>query len=133
MEPNGHVPDLLMKVFSPSVSVLFLSSVLSVAGVMVYCLIRNRGSFYPGSSHGYMMPVRDVRGAFVWPSEDIRDGVRTRCQIPDDDEVEGICQKFEEAGEDEIYVTPMVPFILPMAVSLILVLLVGDPLLSVLC
>ena len=58
---------------------------------------------------------------------------RTRCQIPDDDEVEGLCQKFEEAGEDEIYVTPMVPFILPMAVSLILVLLVGDPLLSVLC
>ena len=133
MEPNGNVPDILTKVFSPSVSVLFLSSVLSVAGVMVYCLIRNRGSFYPGSSHGYMMPVRDVRGAFVWPSEDIRDGVRTRCQIPDDDEVEGICQKFEEAGEDEIYVTPMVPFILPMAVSLILVLLVGDPLLSVLC
>ena len=133
MEPNGNVPDILMKVFSPSVSVLFLSSVLSVAGVMVYCLIRNRGSFYPGSSHGYMMPVRDVRGSFVWPSEDIRDGVRTRCQIPDDDEVEGICQKFEEAGEDEIYVTPMVPFILPMAVSLILVLLVGDPLLSVLC
>ena len=133
MAPNEHVPDILMKVFSPSVSVLFMSSVLSVAGVMVYCLIRNRGSFFPGSTHGYMMPVGDVRGSFVWPSEDICDGVRTRCQIPDDDDVSEICDRFEEAGEEEIYVTPMVPFILPMAVSLILVLLVGDPLLSVLC
>ena len=133
MNPNGNVPDILTKVFSPSVSVLFLSSVLSVAGVMVYCLIRNRGMPFPGATHGYMMPVSDVGGSFVWPSEDIRDGVRTRCQIPDDESVPNICRRFEEAGEEEIYVTPMVPFILPMAISLILVLLIGDPLLSVLC
>ena len=122
---EGHgIIEMLMV---PSLSVLFLASLVSVAGCAVYCTIRNHGFTVPGFYCGYMMPVADVCGSFVWPAEDIVDGMRCRCAIPDDENAVEICDKFRSLGLSEIYVTPMVPFIVPIAFSLIFVILFGSP------
>ena len=120
---NGVLESLMV----PSFSVLFLASVLSVAGCAVYCTVRNHGVFVPGFYCGYMMPVADVCSSFVWPAEDIVDGKRCRCSIPEEGKNVEICDRFRSLGLSEIYVTPMVPFVVPIAFSLIFVLLFGSP------
>ena len=122
-EGNG----ILEMFMAPSLSVLFLASLISVVGCAVYCTVRNHGITVPGFYCGYMMPVADVCGSFVWPAEDIVDGKRCRCAIPDDENAVDICDKFRSLGLSEIYVTPMVPFIVPIAFSLIFVILFGSP------
>ena len=121
---SGALESLMV----PSFSVLFLASVLSVVGCAVYCIIRNRGISMPGFYCGYMMPVADVCGSFVWPAEDIVDGKRCRCGIPDEGGTVEICDRFRSLGLSEIYVTPMVPFVVPIAFSLIFIVLFGSPL-----
>ena len=120
---NGVLESLIV----PSFSVLFLASVLSVAGCAVYCTVRNHGASVPGFYCGYMMPVADVCSSFVWPAEDIVDGKRCRCSIPEEGKNVEICDRFRSLGLSEIYVTPMVPFVVPIAFSLIFVLLFGSP------
>ncbi len=120
---NGVLESLMV----PSFSVLFLASVLSVAGCAVYCTVRNHGASVPGFYCGYMMPVADVCSSFVWPAEDIVDGKRCRCSIPEEGKNVEICDRFRSLGLSEIYVTPMVPFVVPIAFSLIFVLLFGSP------
>ena len=120
---NGVLESLMV----PSFSVLFLASVLSVAGCAVYCTVRNHGVSVPGFYCGYMMPVVDVCSSFVWPAEDIVDGKRCRCSIPEEGKNVEICDRFRSLGLSEIYVTPMVPFVVPIAFSLIFVLLFGSP------
>ena len=120
---NGVLESLMV----PSFSVLFLASVLSVAGCAVYCTVRNHGVSVPGFYCGYMMPVADVCSSFVWPAEDIVDGKRCRCSIPEEGKNVEICDRFRSLGLSEIYVTPMVPFVVPIAFSLIFVLLFGSP------
>ena len=120
---NGVLESLMV----PSFSVLFLASVLSVAGCAVYCTVRNHGVSVPGFYCGYMMPVADVCSSFVWPAEDIVEGKRCRCSIPEEGKNVEICDRFRSLGLSEIYVTPMVPFVVPIAFSLIFVLLFGSP------
>ena len=120
---NGVLESLMV----PSFSVLFMASVLSVAGCAVYCTARNHGASVPGFYCGYMMPVADVCSSFVWPAEDIVDGKRCRCSIPEEGKNVEICDRFRSLGLSEIYVTPMVPFVVPIAFSLIFVLLFGSP------
>ncbi len=118
---------LMESMMAPSFSVLFLASLVSVTGCALYCTVRNRGISLPGFYRGYVMPVADVCCSFVWPAEDIVDGERRRCGIPDDGNVVEIFDRFRSLGRSEIYVTPMVPFIVPIAFSLIFVMLFGSP------
>ena len=120
---NGFLESLMI----PSFSVLFLASILSVVGCALYCTVRNHGMTMPGFYCGYMMPVADVCNSFVWPAENIIDGKRCRCTVPDDGNEVEICDKFRSLGLSEIYVTPMVPFVVPIAFSLIFIVLFGSP------
>lgn len=124
----SDVNELVRIVFAPSISLLFLASVFSVFGCSAYCIAKNRGQTVTGRYRGFMMPVCQVDGAFVWPAENIIGGKRVRCGIPDDSDVPDICEKFRTAGIEKIYVTPMVPFILPITAALIFVLSIGNPL-----
>lgn len=119
-----EAPGMVESIIIPSVSVLFLASVMSVLGCILYCTVRSRG----GSIRGYMMPAADVPDSFVWPAERLVNGDRERCGIPDDGDVERICREYQDAGIDEMFVTPMMPFIVPIAAALAMTALFGNPL-----
>lgn len=123
-----EAPGMAGNIIVPSVSVLFLASVMSVIGCVIYCTFRNRGRPVRGFYRGYLMPVADVQDAFVWPAEDLVNGVRVRCGIPDDEDAGRICREYQDAGIDKMFVTPMMPFIVPIAAALITIMLFGNPL-----
>ncbi len=129
MDLFPDVPAVLKTAFPPAVAVLFTGAVMSVVGGAVYCTSRNlkSHSFVRGFYRGYMMPVAAVPDAFAWPAEDIVGGERVRCGIPADDDVEKVCGRFLENGISEMYVTPMMPFIVPLTAALLFVLAFGNP------
>ncbi len=129
------VPAVLETAFPPAVATLFLGSVFSVAGCAVYCTcenLRNHG-LIRGFYRGYMMPAVMVPISFAWPAENIVGGKRVRCGIPEDEDVESICERYRENGIFEMYVTPMVPFVVPLTAALVFVLVFGNPMFILQC
>ncbi|MCQ2084584.1 MAG: hypothetical protein MJZ21_00370 [archaeon] len=120
------VLDILNMVFAPSVAMMFIASIMSVACCSVYCSAR---SLSCGSIrfNGYRLPVTDVGSHFVWPMEDIEDGKVVRCAIPEDKSIGEICTRFERAGVKDILVTPMVPFLVPLTVAFVMIMVLGSP------
>ena len=112
---------------NPAVSVLVLGLVLSILSCPAI-LIRNlrRGDTAGRVLTTYRMLVEEARGAFVWPVEEIRDGALVPCHSYD--RREKVLDALSEAGVAEVRVTPMVPFILPLTVALMLVTVLGSPL-----
>lgn len=112
---------------NPAVSVLVLGLVLSILSCPAI-LIRNlrRGDTAGRVLTTYRMSVEEARGAFVWPVEEIRDGALVPCHSYD--RREKVLDALSEAGVAEVRVTPMVPFILPLTVALMLVTVLGSPL-----
>lgn len=76
----------------------------------------------------YRMDVRSARGSHVWPLED-SDG-ETVFRAPLSDDTEGRYDRLEAAGAEDVLVTPMVPFIVPLTASFLAVMVLGDPLMS---
>ncbi len=126
----SDVPAILKTLFPPAVATLFLGSILSVVGCAVYCTymnLQNQG-LIRGFYRGYMMPAVMVPISFAWPAENIVGGERVRCGIPADEDVEEICDRYRENGIYEMYVTPMMPFVVPLTAALVFVLVFGNPL-----
>ena len=94
---------------------------------MFYYLARNliKGDRkFPQMLIGYVKPISSVDEEKEWPIQDIIDGevvIRTR---PADD---GAVQRLKEAGAENIWVTPIIPFIIPLTVAYVIVLLIGNP------
>ena len=70
------------------------------------------------------MGIEDARHSFVWPTEDAVDGEKVRMRVSEDT---GAYDRMEASGYGEIMVTPMIPFLFPMAVALSVVVLFGSP------
>ncbi len=126
--PLIEVPDsIVSEVFTFAVSTLFLGSVITALS-SVYFVITNykKGDKGRCMMTGYTMDVYDARSANVWPMHDVVDGKLVRCHMPDDPTE--IYDRLEYAGESRIWVTPMIPFIVPLAVASAFIALIGNPL-----
>jgi len=76
---------------------------------------------------GYRMEVREARGKFVWPMEYLDGGERKIGLFPKGDERENdLLEELEKAGAERIWVTPKVPFLIPLTLSLLLSTLLGN-------
>lgn len=106
---------------NPPLVILTAASFLSMLYV-IPVLRRTIRSGKPSLSC-YRMPLDEVPGRFVWPVEDIVDGGLRRVDPSDD--ADGVCGRLREAGYGDVEVTPMIPFVLPIAVAYILVMTVG--------
>lgn len=118
------------EIFVFSVSVLFFSTILTVLGSAYYILTYSkedkRGKKY---AVGCVMSLERARKSHVWPKEDIIDGKLCPCGLSD--EPEEIYDRLEKNGIEEVWTTPMIPFIIPIAVSTIFLIVVGNPLLLI--
>jgi preflagellin peptidase FlaK len=119
--PEGVLPG----VFVFSAAVLFHALLFSLSGA-AYIFLRNLRYGYIGSRalHGYLMDIDDAEKSHVWPMDDT-DGERLfRIPIPEDPSE--IYSRLRSYGEKEIWVTPMIPFILPVFASVVFVGLAGN-------
>ena len=73
---------------------------------------------------GYRMDVKEAEKTFVWPMEKVVDGKRVRVLFPKNIEDDTLA-KLREHGAKRIWVTPKIPFIIPIFVGTLVAALVG--------
>jgi len=108
-------------IFSNSV-VLFLFIPLSL---LVYNIARRNVEF-PYCVLGYRMHVEKAKEKYVWPLERIVDGKRRFFYMPKDFDAEGELEEFERKGIREIWVTPKIPFMIPLLAGFVCSFVLGD-------
>ena len=108
-------------IFSNSV-ILFLFIPL---GLFLYNLI-HRDITFPQALLGYQMPVSEAKKKYVWPLEKIKDGKRVFSYRPTTFETDDEIKLFEKNGIKRIWVTPKIPFMIPLLAGFIATFILGD-------
>ena len=114
-------------VFPPAMKVLLLSCIITIVVGGAWIMYKGRGLAHLISAD-YRISLEEARRSFVWVLEDVSEGKAIR--IPRSDDVEGACRRLEGIGRTDVLVSPMFPFIIPMAVSLVYLLIAGCPFIS---
>lgn len=119
-----HSSGIQGLLFNPPFMVLFVA--LSVSLFSTICVLyRSVGSGNPSLTR-YRMSLDEAERSFVWPMEDYVDGKVVRVDgIPPENAP--VYDRLRMNGVRDVEVTPMVPFVLPLAVSYIIVMVLGDP------
>ena len=122
--PAGNVSQLIV----PAFSVFFIAAVLTILAAVPYLIINlMRGDReFPYMLAGYRMDLEKVPGSHVWPMEDMCGGMEVRSLSGFDDP--GTVDRLREFGRDRVWVTPIIPFLVPMVVSYAIVVFLGNPL-----
>ena len=74
----------------------------------------------------YPMALKEAESSYVWPAVDVENGELIR-RRPSGDPGEAFA-RLKAAGIEEIPVTPMIPFVAPIAAGFIAVIIAGNPL-----
>ena len=127
--PLLTAPALVEGIFVFSLSVLFTAAL----GTVLFCLAngwrnRNAPESWFRRLTGRRLPLEEAERAFVWPVEDVRNGQIVPVGACGDDELPDVNQRLRAAGAETVYVTPMIPFVVPLAIAVPFVALVGSPL-----
>jgi len=128
--PLVDIPgNIASQIFVLSISVLFLAAVMTVP-VIMYFIARNAKAGGPSKRmfSGYRMEISKAESSDVWPIEDIIDGEPVSIKIPKDEDIPGIYARLREAGREEVWVTPMIPFVIMIAAATAAIVLIGNPL-----
>ncbi len=126
--PLIAIPEgLFSEVFVFSLAVLFYALLFSLT-TAIYFIYRNvrEGNLSRRMFSGYVMDVEDALDTYVWPMDDVIDGNLEKIQIPEF--TLEVYERLMGKGEKQIWVTPMIPFIVPIFVAFIFTGLVGNPL-----
>ena len=81
---------------------------------------------FPHCFIGYKITIKEAREKFVWPIEKIINGKRKLVKMPKTFDIDEELAEFEKYGIKEIWVTPKVPFMIPLLAGFIVAFLVGD-------
>ncbi|MCD6467725.1 MAG: prepilin peptidase [Thermoplasmata archaeon] len=97
---------------------------------LVYNAIK-RDVEFPYALIGYRMDVEEAKKKFVWPLEKIVDGKRKLMFMPEEfDAVEHI-EELEKTGRKKIWVTPKIPFMIPLLMGFVFAFFFGDILFAI--
>ena len=75
---------------------------------------------------GYKMSINKARDKFVWPLERFIDGKRKFVYLPKEFDVSEEYDEFEKHNINEIWVTPKIPFMIPLLIGFIFAFVFGD-------
>jgi preflagellin peptidase FlaK len=116
--------------FGFSIIVIFYAAITVVLTLPIYYLLKNRPGerTLPHALFGYRMRIEEARKRFVWPMEVIRNGRVVTRLYPGDEDPQAEFDALQTAGRNIIWVTPKIPFMLPMTAGYLLALLLGNPL-----
>lgn len=108
-------------IFSNSV-ILFLFIPLSL---FIYNLLHREIKF-PHAFLGYQMAVAEAKTKFVWPLEKIQKGKRVFSYRPTTFDTEEEFTLFEKHGIKKVWITPKIPFMIPLLAGYIATFILGD-------
>ena len=115
--------------FMPFSWVIFQNSLIIFLFIPLSLFIYNiikRNTKFPNAFLGYVMDIKTAREKFVWPLERIVDGEIKRVYVPKEFDASKEFDKFEKEGIKEIWVTPKVPFMIPLLIGFIISFILGD-------
>ena len=122
--PDGPISQFM----TPAFAVLTMALVISL-GYGVYNIVRNliEGNIrVPQMFLGTIMPLEVARNSKVWPMEEVvGNNVELLASANED---EDIWDKLESAGEKNVWVTAIIPFLIPITIAYILMISIGFPL-----
>jgi preflagellin peptidase FlaK len=96
--------------------------------LIVYNISRHDLKF-PHTMLGYKLPITEVRKRFVWLMERMVDGKRKLIPFPggeEDFDLKSELQLLQKAEIKSVWVTPKIPFIIPMTIGLIITIIIGN-------
>jgi len=97
-----------------------------IIGLLFYNISKHQLKF-PHALLGYRLPIKEIPNKFVWPMERILNGKRKLMVMPDKDlNITDELEKFRKFGIKSIWVTPKIPFIIPIIIGLILTIFLGN-------
>jgi len=119
----------ILNSFMPFSWVILSNSVLLFLLIPVGLLLFNvtrRNIEFPYLLLGYRLSVEKAKERFVWPLEKIVDGKRKFSYMPKDFDVENDLETFEKNDIMEIWVTPKIPFMIPLLAGFLCSFILGD-------
>jgi len=128
--PEGTASQIL----AFPISVFFIAGLMMIP-LIFYFIVRNLredGKVCRRAFHGYRMEIKKAKGSHVWPLEDVEDGKEVFIGVPQDEEMPQIYSRLEDAGYERIWVTPMIPFLIPIAMAVVFLFTIGNPLFLIL-
>jgi archaeal preflagellin peptidase FlaK len=100
---------------------------LTVPVVLFFHNLYRRDFRFPTMFFGYMMDLPRAKEKFVWPMEYIKDGqLKMSVFVRPDEAIEDQINQLEAAGMKRIWVTPKIPFLIPITASLVFSTIVGN-------
>ena len=103
--------------------VIFINSLILFLAIPFYYFIYNitkRNCEWPYCFLGYKMNAKKAKNKHVWPMETIQNGEYIKTILPAKN------QKIEDFGNKMIWVTPKIPFIIPLLAGFIISFILGD-------
>ena len=122
--------DETVKVFFPFAFSVLVNAAVLVVFVPLMFLIRNmsrRDIRFPQMALGYMIDAEDVGSRFVWLLERVVDGRHVLYSQPKRcEDMEAELAKLKEHGRSRVWVTPKIPFIIPISAGFVFTVVVGN-------
>ena len=128
----GNIP--LWNSFLPGSWSIFANATILFLFIPVSLLIYNiskKNLRFPHCLLGYVISVEKAKQKFVWPLERIKEGKRKLMYMPKNFDVDEELAEFEKLGITEIWVTPKIPFMIPLLVGFLVTFIFGDILLQI--
>ncbi len=120
-----------MQLFFPFTLVILLnSSLILLVLPMIYFFInlKNGDIGFPQMFFGYRKNVDEIPDSFVWPMEYYEGGKKRFQYMPRGDSEEDHLSLVEH-GQRIAWVTPKIPFLVPMCIGFLLSYVIGNPIL----
>ena len=97
-----------------------------VIGLLIYNSSK-RNLKFPHALLGYKIPIKQVPLKFVWLMEKMQDGKRKLVAFPGaESDLENELEKLRSSGIKNVWVTPKIPFLIPLTIGLVLTLIFGN-------
>ncbi|HUS99231.1 MAG TPA: A24 family peptidase C-terminal domain-containing protein [Candidatus Thermoplasmatota archaeon] len=124
----------LWKSFLPGSWTIFANATILFLFIPISLLIYNsskRNLRFPHCMLGYVTSIEKAKQKYVWPLEKIKDGKRKLMYMPKNFDIDEELAQFEKLGITEIWVTPKIPFMVPLLAGFLFSFILGDILLQI--
>jgi archaeal preflagellin peptidase FlaK len=118
----------------PGSWIIFANALILFLLIPISLLVINIGKRnfrFPNCFLGYVISVEKAKQTFVWPMEKIKDGKRKLVYMPKNFDVDEELAEFEKLGIKDIWVTPKIPFMIPLLAGFLATFILGDILLQI--
>jgi preflagellin peptidase FlaK len=120
--------------FLPGSFCIFLDALILFLFIPISLFFFNLGKRnlrFPHCLLGYVISVEKAKQTFVWPMEKIKNGERKLVYMPKNFDVDEELAEFQKLGITEIWVTPKIPFMIPLLAGFLAAFVLGDILLQI--